>query len=136
MQIVRNPVEVAQVGDPYIRALLARRFQAIAWDELMPEEVCPFILAEPGDSVADLEREGGIWITTGLFGDIDYGNPDFAPCFEALESHSGHCFEMCFILNDDGYGVTVIVPDRPEIDVQLIRFCREYATPASEPIPG
>jgi hypothetical protein len=35
---------------------------------------------------------------------------------------------MVHILNDSGYGVIVIVPDQPDIDEELLRFCREYAT--------
>ena len=117
-----------------MHALLVQRFQGIAVPGYAYDELGMFIVVESGDTVSDIERAGGIWITTGLFGDAKYGDEDFSPCFEVLEAHSGRCFEMVYILNDDGYSVIVIVPETNDMDAELLRFCREYATPTASQI--
>lgn len=134
MLVLREPADVAQVEDAYVRALLTRRFKEIFQEGYTYDELCLFVVAEPGDTASDIERDGGIWITTGPFNGARYGEPAFAPCFELLEQHPGHCFEMVHILNDSGYGVVVIVPENDRIDAELIRFSRQYATPTPEPI--
>lgn len=134
MLLLRSPEDVERVEDVYMRALLTQRFQDIAVPGYAYDELGMFIVVEAGDKVSDIERVGGIWITTGLFGDTKYGEEDFSPSFEVLEAHSGHCFELVFILNDDGYGVIVIVPETKDMNAELISFCREYATPTASPI--
>lgn len=63
------------------------------------------ILVEPGDTVAQLENECGCLITTGLFGDAKFGDPEFMPCFEWLEHNvQTRCYEMLFVMTDDGIG--------------------------------
>ena len=69
MIILRDPSALDQVEDAYIRGLLAQRFQEITLDDYSYDELGIFVLAQPGDSIADLEQAGGIWITTGLFND-------------------------------------------------------------------
>lgn len=135
MLVLRSPEDVGQVEDAYMRALLAQRFREMAVEGYTYDELGIFIVVQPGDTVVELEKEGGIWITSPLFGDAHYGDPDFAPCFEFLERHAGHCFEMVHILNDDGYGVIMIVPEIPGIDDVLLRFCNEYAEIACPILP-
>lgn len=134
MLLLRSPEDAERVEDTYMSALLTQRLRDIAVPGYAYEELGMFIVVEPGDTVSDIERVGGIWITTGLFGDTKYGEEDFSPSFEVLEAHSGHCFELVFILNDDGYGVIVIVPETNDMDAELMRFCQEYATPTVSPI--
>lgn len=136
MIILRDPSALDQVEDAYIRGLIAQRFQEITIDGYDYDELGIFVLAQPGDSIADLEQAGGIWIITGLFNDACYGDPDFSPCHEFLEWHAGHCYEMVHILNDSGYGVITIIPDAASIDPELLRFCKEYAVPIPESAPA
>lgn len=130
MLILRDPSQLGLVEDAYIRGLIAQRFQEITIDGHSYDDLGMFVLAQPGDSIADLEKAGGVWITSGVFTDAKYGEPDFAPCFEVLEEHTGHCFELIHILAGD-YGVCTVIPDQTGIDPELLRFCREYA----EPVP-
>lgn len=130
MLLLRKPLDVLQVEDAYISALLTQRFQEITMDGYDYEELGFFVLVEPGDTVTDIEQTTGAWVTTSLFGDCRYGDPDFAPCFEFLEQHVGHCYELVEILNDAGYGIIVIIPEVAGIDEELMRFCLEYAKPA------
>lgn len=136
MRLLRNPEDTGQVEDAYIRALLDQRFEEITIEGFTYEELGLFVLVEPGDTVVDIEQASGVWITAGLFGDSRYGDPDFAPCFEFLERHVGHCFELVEIMNDAGYGVIVIVPEVDGIDDELMRFCHQYAEVASPVLSG
>lgn len=130
MLILRDPSQLGQVENAYIRGLIAQRFEEITIQGYSYDDLGMFVLAEPGDSIADLEKAGGVWITTGIFTEAKFGDPDFAPSFEVLEEHVGHCFEMVHTLTGD-YSVCTVIPDQPSIDPELLRFCREYA----EPVP-
>lgn len=134
MIILRDPSALDQVEDAYIRGLIAQRFQEITIDGYDYDDLGMFVLAQPGDSITDLEKAGGVWITTSIFTDDKYGDPDFSPSFEVLEEHPGHCFEMVHIMGD--YGVSTIIPDTAGIDPELLRFCKEYAVPIPESAPG
>lgn len=128
MLILRDPSQLGQVEDAYIQGLIAQRFQEITIEGCSYDDLGMFVLAESGDSITDLEKAGGVWITTGIFSDAKFGDEDFAPSFEVLEEHPGHCFEMVHILAGD-YGVCTVIPDHACIDSELLRFCREYAVP-------
>lgn len=116
---------------PAIRDLVRQRISELSQTEPFdPALMGSLILVEPGDTAAQLEKECGCLITTGLFGDAKYGDPEFMPCFEWLEYHAqAHCYEMLFIMTDDGIGTALFVPDEPDIDLDLLAFCRTYATP-------
>ena len=131
MLILRDPAQLGQVENAYIRGLITQRFQEITIDGYCYNDLGMFVLAQPGDNIADLEKAGGVWITTGIFTDTKYGDPDFEPSFELLEEHPGHCFEIVHILSGD-YGVCTFVPDVPDINPELLRFCKEYAVPIPE----
>ena len=132
MIVLRDPALLAHVEDAYIRDLITRRIEETTLED-DDEPICLFILAEPGDSVAALEQAGGVSITTAAFSQAKYGDPDFAPCFEVLEEHPGHCFEMVHVMGDGDEGVSTIVPDAVGIDPELLRFCRTYAV--AVPVP-
>jgi len=119
---------------PAIRDLVRQRITELSQGEPFdPATMGALVLVEPGDSAAQLEAECGCLITTGLFGDTKYGDPDFMPCFEWLEHHAeANCYEMLFVMTDDGVGTALFVPDEPDIDPELLAFCREYATPITE----
>jgi len=51
--------------------------------------------------------------------DTSFGDVGFTPCFEALEEHA-RCYEMVFILNDDGYGIDIFIPKVIGIDPELL----------------
>lgn len=117
---------------PGIRELVRQRIAELSEGEPFdPDTMGTLVLVEPGDTAALLEKECGCPITTGLFGDANYGDPDFMPSFEWLEHHAqADCYEMLFVMTDDGPGTALFVPDVPDIDPVLLAFCRTYATPA------
>ncbi len=120
MIIIRDSVSMASIDDPLVR----QRFSEIS----VAGEV-HFVIVQVGDSVAELERECGFPILTNMVDDTRYGDDGFTPCFEVLEEHD-RCYEMVFILNDDGYGIDIFIPKVIGIDPELLAMCHAYAVPA------
>ena len=85
-----------------------------------------FIVVGPGDRLADVEAAAGFPIATNIVDGVAYGQPDFEPCWEWIERHSGGWFELVFVL-DDELATAVFVPDDPGTDPTLLQLCREFA---------
>ena len=135
MLILRDPAMARSITDPDIRGLVEQRFAEICAGEPYDYDSHGYtIVVEPGDSVAALEEESSCPILHNPFENIRFGDPDFAPSCEAFEEHSG-CYEMVFVLNDDGFGIEIFIPKTKGIDADLLAMCAMYATPALIPAP-
>ncbi len=129
MIILRGPASVSSIADPEMRHLVEQRFAEILAGEPYDYDRHGYtIIVEPGDGVDTLEDETSCRILHNLFDDTCFGHPDFSPSFEALEEHPG-CYEMVFILNDDGFGIAIFIPKAAGIDADLLSMCSTYATP-------
>lgn len=129
MIILRNPTAVTCIADPDIRSIVEQRLSEICAGETYDYDLHGYmVVVEPGDSVAALEKETSCPILHNYFDDVCFGDPDFSPSFEALEEHAS-CYEMVFILNDDGFGISIFIPKTEGIDSDLIVMCAQYATP-------
>jgi hypothetical protein len=130
MLIVRYLAVAASIADPDVRRLVTRRYGEICNGETYDyDRHGQLIVVEPGDTTKALEQESGCRILRSLFDEVRFGDPDFAPSFEALEEHPG-CYEMVFILNDDGFGVDFFIPKQAGVDPELLAMCAQYAVPA------
>lgn len=128
-----EPKAVSRIADPDIRRLVAKRFVEISAGEAYDVDLHGYmIVVEVGDTVAALEEECGSPILHNLFDETRFGEPGFAPSFEHLEDHHGVCWEMVFIMSDDGSGVSIFIPKEKGIDVELLSLCNAYAAPAIE----
>lgn len=132
MRALRKPQDLESLPDNGVRRLIRQRMTELVDLQIDdPGLAETLILVEPGDTPNTLEAACGCWITSGLFEDARFGEPDFMPSFEWLEYHATDCcYEMLFILNDNGDGTALFIPDDPQIDAELLAFCRTYATPA------
>lgn len=135
MIILRNPTAAKRIANPDIRSIVEQRFSEIYADgtydyELLgcATDIGYMIVVEPEDNVAALEKESSCPIMRNLFDDACFGDPDYAPSFEALEEHAS-CYEMVFILNDDGFGISIFIPKAGGIDTDLLAMCAHYAAP-------
>ena len=127
MIVLLGPFDVNTVPDPDIRFLAGQRFAEICGDEPYDYDRHGYmIVVEPGDTADMLEVRSGCRIVHNLLDDSRFGEPDFAPSFEALEEHAG-CYEMVFILNDEGFGINIFIPKQLGIDAELLALCIEYA---------
>lgn len=124
---IRGPDQTQQIDDPAIRRLVEKRFYEICDGEAYDAEIHgELIVAEHGDTPTTLERQTGCSIAVNPFDESRFPDPDFVPACEVIEEHAT-CFEMVFILNDDGIGVLIFVPKQPDIDRDLLSLCSTYA---------
>ncbi|MBT3701420.1 MAG: hypothetical protein HOG12_07875 [Alphaproteobacteria bacterium] len=129
MNIIRSPSNIHNVLHTGISLILSRRFSEL---HLTPEELLSdigeFFVVEPGDTISDIEKASNCCITTDFFEEAHYGSPDFVPSHEWLEHHlEQQCFEMVFIMTDDGFFTVLLIPDIPGIDPDLLSLCRTYS---------
>ena len=120
MLILKSPSSFDSITDPDILSLVKLRHVQLG-DELFGS----VIIVEAGDTVEDIENEIGFCILTNLFDDVRFPDPDFVPCFEALEDHGG-CYEMLFILGDGDEAVEIFIP-KTGIDPLLLSMCALFA---------
>ena len=131
MIILRDPALTRSITGPDLRKLVALRFaQVCAGEPYQCDRHGYVVVAEPGDTVEQLEQETGCGITRDVFDETRYGEADFAPSFEILEEHDA-CFEMLFITNDEGFALIVFIPKEEGIPGDLLALCADYAVPAA-----
>lgn len=130
MHIIRDPVDVATVADPELRALLQTTIAALSPDASFdPDELGYFLIVQPGDSLAMLDALLGFSILTNRWTGIRYDQPGYTQAFEILDEHD-HWFELVFLLDDSGYGISVFVPKSTDI-TDLLAMCHRFATPGA-----
>ena len=130
MLVLRDPALASSIADPDIRTLVELRFAQVCVGEAYDYNRHGYmIVVEAGDSVESFEAE----VRYPLLRDDDtpFGHPDFTPSCEVLEEHPG-CYEMVFILNDDGFGIALFIPKAEGIDPALLSMCATFAKPAPD----
>ena len=120
MLILKSPSSFNSITDPDILKLVKLRH-----DQMGDEMFDSMIIVEAGDSLSDIEEEIGFSILTNLFDDVRYPDPDFVPCFEAMEDH-GNFYEMLFILGDGDEAVEIFIP-KTGVDPLLLAMCSQFA---------
>lgn len=112
--------------EPELLELLAlRRDQLLEHDEYDLGELAHFLVVEPADTIAAIEGVVGVPLTTNLVDGSKFGDPGFTANFEYVERH-GPWFEAVTIVSDDGFGIVLLVPDRPGIHPVLLGLVREH----------
>ncbi len=130
MLVLRNPASTGNIANPDIRSLVELRVDQVCAGEAYDYDQHGYmIVVESGDSVESLEAE----VRYHLLHDADtpFGHPDFTPSCEVLEEHPD-CYEMVFILNDDGFGIALFIPKAEGVDPDLLAMCAAFATPAPD----
>ena len=135
MLVLREPEEAKRITDTAIRSLVEARFMQLASDAWYDWQRHGYIIVlEPGDSTEGLEQESGCPVLHDVFDQFAFGDPDFQPAAEVLEEHQ-NCFELGFVLNDDGFTIVIFVPKDDGIDTELLAMCAEFSTPAKVQVP-
>lgn len=135
MLILREISDAASVADTDLRALIVHRFETICEGEPYDADALgAFLVLQPGDGLEVLAKHLGFSVLTNRYDGTSFGDADFHPSFELIEEHAC-CFEMVFVLSDDGYGALVWVPKSIELPTELLEMCRRYAVPSRETSP-
>jgi hypothetical protein len=115
--------------DHRTKALLRLRRMQLAKDQ--PEEdiaeLAHFAIVQPGDTPAHLENAIGFSIFQNPADGSRLGDPDFTPGWEWMQDH-GFAYELCFIMDDSGFGHVVIIPKMKRIAGDFLDFCRQHAS--------
>ena len=120
MLILKSPFSIDSITDLDILKLVKLRH-----DQLGDEMFDSVIIIEAGDSISDIEQEIGFSILTNLFDDVRYPDPDFVPCFEAMEDH-GNFYEILFLFSDGDEAVEIFIP-KHGVDNELLAMCSQFA---------
>jgi hypothetical protein len=132
MIVIRDAAELPQISNPEIRDLVDLRILELSEDEPWDADVLgPFVVVEPGDQLEALDEQLGFSILANRFDGIRFDQAGYTQSHEILEEHDAGFFEIVFILSDDGYGVTVLVPKDASVDPNLLAMCALFATPAT-----
>ena len=132
MLILRDPALASSIADPEIRGLVEQLFVDICDGEPYEYDLHGYmIIVEPGDTVEALEKESNCPILHNRDNDARFGEPTYSPSFEFVAEHVG-CYEMVFVISDDGFGVSFWVPKSQGIDTELLALCAQYAEPSPE----
>ncbi len=132
MLILRDPAETRNLGDVLLRRVLDDRFASLSDDEPYdPDSHGHLVVCEDDDRLEQLQDVLGFSPLENRFTGAVFGQPQFSPSFELIEDHQC-CFEMVFVLSDDGFGVLVFVPKGAQLDPRLIALCERYAIRAEE----
>ena len=110
--------------DPRLKQLLIERRDQLGG---RIEGEARFIVLQPGDGLDALETALGFSILENQTDGERFGDPEFSPSWEWLADH-GHCFEMVFIMTDDGFAHVVLVENCQGVDPELLKLCGMYVT--------
>lgn len=120
MKIIRKPEEIQHLDDVDLAAFITLRFAEISPDEPFDPDIYGyFLLAEPGDSFAEIEAAMGCSVLS-----------DDTTWFEYVAEFP-HWFEMVFVLCDSGSGIVLLIPKLEGIDRDLMQICIQFAEPSS-----
>ena len=110
-----------------VAALLNLRIaQLTRADGIDLEDVTHFLVIQPGNTMAAVQQEVGFTPLTNLSDGSTFGSPDFTPSWEWIVDHHG-CFELVYIVSDDGFAFVLIVEDSPGLDPGLLALCHQYS---------
>jgi hypothetical protein len=116
--------------DPRLKRLLRQRREQLG-SEYPLEELANFSIIEAGDTPADVEQTIGFSVFHNPVDGSRFGEHDWTPGWEWIDDH-GFAYELCFILDDSGFGHVVIIPKQKGVAPELIRLCETFASaPAS-----
>ena len=132
MIVLRDPEQAEHVPDPMLRALVLQRLTDLSEDG--EPSLATAVVLERSSDLQELQALLGFSVLHNRTDGTRYGDPMFYPSFELIEEHPS-CFEMVFVLSDDGAGVLVFVPKDVDLDTQLLAMCRQYAVRSQETTP-
>jgi hypothetical protein len=112
-----SPADAANIADPAIRQMILQRIDAIASDE--PYDATQhgyFLVIVEGDTLQAINAQIGFDL--------------LAKPYEILEEYPD-CYDLLYIVSDDGFGVELFIPKNVDIDPDLLLMCQLQAVPGA-----
>jgi hypothetical protein len=133
MQVLTDTATVTEAArshrDPELRRLLAERIEQFSEYQCDLADLVKVIYVEPGDRITDIDRQLGFPVLANRFDGIRFGDSAFTPSWDVLEEHND-CYELIYVINDDGYGFELFISKQPGVDPELLAMCAAYAKEA------
>lgn len=126
MIVVRNLQSTHQINNPAIRQLVEQRINDLGGEAFDTNALGYFLVIEPGDTLEEIDTQLSFSILANRFDGIRYDQPGFTPSFEFVEEFPA-CYDMVFVVSDDGYGIEVFVEKAEGVSPDLRIMCRVYA---------
>lgn len=116
MQVIRSPADAANIASPAIRQMILQRIESIASDESYDANLHGYFLAvEAGDTLNAINKQVGFDL--------------LAKPYQILEEYPD-CYDLLFIICDDGFGIELFIPKSSGIP-ELLAMCQRYAVPGT-----
>lgn len=121
MIVIRTAEDMARALDspldPELKSMLqGHRDRLVELEDYPLEDLALFVVAQPGDTVAELEL--------GLDGPV-LTDSEFAFGPEFVCQH-GNWIEAVFVFSDDGYGLVLLVSTAEGTDPVLLAACNKH----------
>lgn len=126
MIVVCNLESTRQVPNSNIRGLVQRRIYDLGGESFDSASMGYFLVVEYGDTEEALNAQLGFDLLCDQMTGIRYGQRGFSPSFKFVEELP-YCFDMVFIISDDGFGIEVFIPKSASVLPDLIAMCQQYA---------
>jgi hypothetical protein len=115
---------LANTTDPRLRKMLEARLRLYRAGCLL--DLTKLVVLEAGDTAGDVERETGLNPLVSPTDGAHFGEAEFQTYWDYLELSNGW-YEWICCAGDTGYATILLVPDRPDIDAELLSLCHHYA---------
>ena len=126
MIVVRNLQSTYQISNLAIRELVQQRINDLGGETFDTESIGYFLVIEAGDTIETINEQVGFNVMKNRFTGIRFDDTGFTPSFEFIQEFAS-CYDMVFVLSDDGFGVELFVPKGEGIDPDLIAMCQRYS---------
>jgi len=121
--VVLDHSSIVQISNSNIKDLIRKRINSL--NELDATDLCNILVVEGSDTLASLSAQLTFNILCNRFTGIRFNQEGFTPSFEFIEEFPS-CFDMVFVLSDDGFGVEFFIPKEEGINSELIEMCRTF----------
>lgn len=123
MIVVHDHSSIDQIKNIAIKDLIQKRIGS--FNELEAGDLCNILVVEDSDTLESLSAQLTFNILCNRFTGIRFDQEGFTPSFEFIEEFPS-CFDIVFVLSDDGFGVELFVPKEKGINSELIGMCKTF----------
>lgn len=121
--VVHDHSSIDQISSIAIKDLIRKRIDSL--NDLDAGDLCNILVVEGSDTLGSLSEQLTFNILCNRLTGIRFDQEGFTPSFEFIEEFPS-CFDMVFVLSDDGFGVELFVPKEEGINSELIEMCRTF----------
>lgn len=118
MKLIHHMADTHGITDDALLVLITERHHLL--------DLAPIVIIEPGDTEEDIITTIGFSPLINRVDGARFPSPAFDPNSEYIAQYHGW-YELVFVTSDDGAGVIMLIPERGDINADLLSLCRTYA---------